>query len=130
MHLNIGGFVYEKHFITGAEQRHDVPDSETNDHSYDLSYTLPNGVVFECTVTGVLKGIVRIDETQKVKSAMLHEIFTLLSLVQLLILGPPSSTPILSNVFAEQEEALELVPDIDHATKQRVSLHLHALNLP
>jgi hypothetical protein len=66
MALNISGLIYQKQFVSGPERRVDEPGSQTGEHSYHSSYTLPNGAIMEAVVTGVLKGVVCVDETQKV----------------------------------------------------------------
>lgn len=67
MAYNIGGLIYQKQFVSGPERRVDKPGSQTGEHSYHSSYTLPNGAIMEAVVTGVLKGVIRVDETQKVR---------------------------------------------------------------
>jgi hypothetical protein len=66
MALNIGGLTYQKQFVSGPERRVDKQGSETGEHSYHSSYTLVSSAVMEVVVIGVLKGVVRLDETQKV----------------------------------------------------------------
>jgi hypothetical protein len=93
--------VYGKEYKLGNESR---TDREDGDHSFHCSCVLYNDAPFQAIVIGVLKSVVRINDTEKVNSRPC-DLKILLTSVQILVLGPPKAE-ILANVFNGQNKAL------------------------